>query len=145
MLKRPFMFVIPVPDILFWCPCRTLISLASAYLGCPHVLCSSYNSYRLWLGCDPQDPTSVDSHPIFWLQFLFSPFCVFLDVFFQSHLARAYPRSNSLLVFSSKQVTEVVLGSRVDSTTASHLSGFRRWRSWPCRFPKISALPATSA
>ena len=32
MLKRPLMFVIPVPVLLFGCPCGTLLSLATAYL-----------------------------------------------------------------------------------------------------------------
>ena len=78
--------------------------------------------------------------PIFWLEFLFSPFCVLL----------ACPRSRSFLVSSGKQVTRsgswfLVLGSRADSTTASYLSGFRRWRSWASRFPEIRVLPATPA
>ena len=32
MLKRPLMFLIPVPVLLFGCPCGTLLSLATAYL-----------------------------------------------------------------------------------------------------------------
>ena len=40
-------------------------------------------------------------HPIFWLEFLFSPFCVLL----------AYPRSRSPLCLLVKKLPEVVLGS----------------------------------
>ena len=141
MLKRPFIFVIPVPVTLFWCPCRTQLSLATAYrdLGvrtrCVVILFLPALTWSWSSGSFLVYPTSVGLHPIFWLEFLFSPFCVLL----------AYPRSRSPLCLLVNKLPEVVLGSRADSTTAPYFSGFRRWRSWASRFPEIRVLPATPA
>ena len=45
----------------------------------------------------------------------------------------------------AEKLPEVVLGSRADNTTLSYLNGFKRWRSWACKFPEITVLPATPA
>ena len=75
---------------------------------------------------------------------LFSIF-VFLDVFSSpmwSELSHVQDPSLRLL---ANKLPEMVLSARADSTTATYLNGFRRWRSWASKFPEISFLPATPA
>ena len=45
----------------------------------------------------------------------------------------------------AKTLTEIVLGSRADSTTLTYLNGFKRWRAWANGFPEVTVLPATPA
>ena len=45
----------------------------------------------------------------------------------------------------AKKLPEIVLGSRVYSTTLTYLNGFKRWHAWANRFPKVAVLPASSA
>ena len=51
-------------------------------------------------------------------------------------------KAHSLRCLAEK-LPEIVLGSRADSTTLTYLNGFKRWRVWANRFPKVIVLPAT--
>lgn len=74
-----------------------------------------------------------------WSSFSF----VFSDVFASPMWAELNDVKAPSLRFLAEKLPEIVLGSRADSTTLTYLNGFKRWRVWANRFPKVIVLPAT--
>ena len=79
------------------------------------------------------------SYPSLYVSFLFT------DVFTSPMWAELNHVEDPSLRRLAEKLPEVVLGSRADNTTLSYLNGFKRWRSWACKFPEITVLPATPA
>ena len=79
------------------------------------------------------------SYPSLYVSFLFT------DVFTSPMWAELNHVEDPSLRRLAEKLPEVVLGSRADNTTLSYLNGFKRCRSWACKFPEITVLPATPA
>ena len=106
-----------------------LVCLRPRWLLCTSafcLFCSSYCVYHLRL-C-----------PLF-------PIFVFLDVFSSPMWSEFSQVQDPSLRLLANKLPEMVLSARADSTTATYLNGFKRWRSWASRFPEISVLPANPA
>lgn len=70
---------------------------------------------------------------------------VFADVFASPMWAELNHVEDPSLRRLAEKLPKVILGSRADNTTLSYLNAFKRWRSWACKFPEITVLPATPA
>ena len=112
------MFVVSVAVALF----AVLVCLRPRWL-----LCTS--AFRLFCSFILRLPPATWSTFFLFTLSLFSIF-VFLDVFSSpmwSELSHVQDPSLRLL---ANKLPEMVLSARADSTTATYLNGFRRWRSW---------------
>ena len=72
-------------------------------------------------------------------------FLVFSNVFASPMWAELNDVRAPSLRCLEKKLPEIVLGSRIYSTTLTYLNGFKRWHAWANRFPKVAVLPASSA